>query len=693
MRYACLPAVTIVAVCGLVPSVVFGQGTPSLSIINYQYVSEQRISQASSYVTYRADLVNSGAARIAVTASVSSLVPSIQVVPGQGVLHFAPVPANRTVTTLDTFTILVDRTVAFDFADLQWTFLAPVANAGANRTVKVGSLVILDGSGSTNPSGFGTLMYNWKLVSTPHGSSTVPVLYWYDTVRPQFTVDAPGNYVISLTVSNGAGSDIATVTVSTINTPPVANAGANQTVSPGAVVTLNGSGSSDVDGDPLTFAWTMVTRPLGSNAVLLAPTSVTPVFTVDKPGSYDIRLVVNDGKVDSAPSIVTISTQNTPPVANAGPNQIKAVGALVQLDGSGSTDVDGDPLTYQWSLIGVPLGSTAVPSPASAVKPTFTADLPGTYVAQLIVNDGKTPSAPATVQITTNPPLAPTASAGPNQTVAHRTTVHLNGSGTDPQGLPLTYQWSLTSKPNFSTAVLNATIPNPAFVADMPGIYVAQLIVSESLDPIAGTLASAPSTVTITTTNTAPVANPGQNQSVPAPASVSLDGSGSSDADGDPLTYAWSFSSRAGSTAALSSLTAVSPTFFADVAGTYVVQLIVFDGFAYSSPATVTVTAGVKTITLKPDPLNLSTNTPGSLTLSLGSLAGPGGQIVFLDSSNGTIAAIQANVTVPEGLAGVNVQVMPGSGSGSTTITAIASGFCTSRWIARFSGRAPNAGS
>src|ERR1017187_10524027 len=82
MRYVCLPAVTIVAVCGLVPSVVFGQGTPNLSITNYQYVSEQRISQASSYVTYRADLVNSGAARIAVTASVSSLVPSV--VFGQG---------------------------------------------------------------------------------------------------------------------------------------------------------------------------------------------------------------------------------------------------------------------------------------------------------------------------------------------------------------------------------------------------------------------------------------------------------------------------------------------------------------------------------------------------------------------------------------------------------------------------------
>src|ERR1035437_7215477 len=109
MRCVCLPAVTMIAVCVLVPSVIFGQGAPSLAITNYQYVSEQRISQASSYVTYRADLVNAGAARIAVTASVSSRVSSIQLVPGQGVLHFAPVPANGTVTSLNTFTIQIGR--------------------------------------------------------------------------------------------------------------------------------------------------------------------------------------------------------------------------------------------------------------------------------------------------------------------------------------------------------------------------------------------------------------------------------------------------------------------------------------------------------------------------------------------------------------------------------------------------------
>ncbi|HXS96501.1 MAG TPA: PKD domain-containing protein [Candidatus Limnocylindrales bacterium] len=652
----------------MAPAALVAQGVQSgYSVTNYQMVSEQRISQTSSYVTYRADLVSTGPARTEVTASVTSLATNVQVI--QGNLHFAPVPANGTVPSLDTFTLLVDRSVAFDLATLQWSFLAPVANAGPNLTAKIGDLVILDGTKSTNPSGVGTLLYNWKLTSTPVGSSTV--LYWYDTAKPQFTVDLPGNYVFTLTVGNGYGSDVSTVTVSTTNTPPVANAGPNRTVSVGAVVTLNGSGSSDVDGDPLTYSWTFIGRPPTSNAILLAAATVNPVFTVDKAGSYQIQLIVNDGKVNSAPAIVTISTGNTPPVASAGPNQIQAVGALVQLDGSGSTDVDGDPLTYSWSFLNVPLGSAATLSSATAVKPTFTADRAGTYILQLIVNDGTVNSTPATVQITTNPPLAPTASAGPNQTVGHRTTVHLNGTGSDPQGLALTFQWSLTTKPTSSTAVLsNPTLQNPTFIADLPGTYIAQLIVNN------GTLSSTPSMITITTTNTPPVANAGFTQVLPVPTTVVLDGSQSSDADNDTLTYAWSISSKPqNSQATLSSATAVSPSFIADVAGTYVIQLIVSDGYSTSVPSTVTITAGGTTITLTPNPLNVSTGTTGNLTVSLGTPAGPGGQIVTLFSSNGSIAAVQANVTVPQGLAGVNVPITAGAGIGSTVITALAAGF------------------
>jgi hypothetical protein len=151
------------------------------------------------------------------------------------------------------------------------------------------------------------------------------------------------------------------------NSPPVANAGPAQTVFVGTTVSLDGSQSSDIDGDPLTYHWVLMSIPPGSAAILSNPTAVHPTFVVDHPGAYTVQLVVNDGKVDSAPATVVISTQNSPPVAHAGPNQTVFVGTTVRLDGSTSSDVDGDALTFHWSLTSVPVGSTVTLSDPSAV--------------------------------------------------------------------------------------------------------------------------------------------------------------------------------------------------------------------------------------------------------------------------------------------------------------------------------------
>src|SRR5262245_28872839 len=88
------------------------------------------------------------------------------------------------------------------------------------------------------------------------------------------------------------------------NHPPVANAGADQTVIRGSTVTLNGSGSSDPDGHPLKFAWTLSTRPAGSTATLVNPSAVSPTFVADLAGEYRAQLVVNDGYVASPPDAV-----------------------------------------------------------------------------------------------------------------------------------------------------------------------------------------------------------------------------------------------------------------------------------------------------------------------------------------------------------------------------------------------------
>jgi hypothetical protein len=90
------------------------------------------------------------------------------------------------------------------------------------------------------------------------------------------------------------------------NAPPTASAGPDQTVTAGATVQLDGSGSRDPDGDPLAFAWSFVTRPAGSGAALSGAATAVPTFVADVAGAYEVRLVVDDGKVASAPDTVRI---------------------------------------------------------------------------------------------------------------------------------------------------------------------------------------------------------------------------------------------------------------------------------------------------------------------------------------------------------------------------------------------------
>jgi hypothetical protein len=379
------------------------------------------------------------------------------------------------------------------------------------------------------------------------------------------------------------------------NVAPISNAGPNQSVTTATTVTLNGSGSSDADGNPLTYLWSFVSIPASSGATLTSPTTVRPTFLADRTGQYIVQLIVNDGVVSSTPARVTITTTpgNTAPVANAGPDQTVQLGATVTLNGSGSTDVDGNPLTYQWMFLSVPPGSTAQLRNPTTAMPTFVANIAGQYVIKLLVNDGTVTSLQDTVTITTTGGnTAPVANAGPDQSVQVSATVTLNGSGSnDADRNPLTYDWSFASMPPGSTATLsNPTAVGPSFVADKAGLYVAQLIVND------GTMNSTPDTATVTvaTGNTAPVANAGPDQTVAVNASVVLDGNASTDADRTALTYQWSLTGKpAGSTATLANSTTAMPRFTADVAGRYIGQLIVHDGTVSSAPDTVIVTAGV----------------------------------------------------------------------------------------------------
>lgn len=284
--------------------------------------------------------------------------------------------------------------------------VAPIARAGTDISVVVGSQVMFNGSGSSDANN-DPLTYSWTFTSKPSGSAAV--LIDSRTVRPYFTSYVQGTYVATLVVNDGkldSSPSSAIITFAMENAAPVANAGRTQNVINGSLVTLDGTQSSDANKDALTYSWTLASIPAGSKASLTGITTSKPTFIADLEGTYSAILIVNDGKLYSQPSLVTIaaSAANAVPVANAGLAQKIGVGAVAHLDGSRSSDSNGDQLSYLWTLTSKPVGSSATLTLPTSVKTDLTADKAGDYVASLTVNDGKTDSDVSTVLITATAP-------------------------------------------------------------------------------------------------------------------------------------------------------------------------------------------------------------------------------------------------------------------------------------------------
>jgi hypothetical protein len=469
---------------------------------------------------------------------------------------------------------------------------APVARAGDNVTIaNLGGSTTLDNL-SYDPDGQ-DLTYDWAVISRPYGSTAD--VSDAAAENPSFTPDKKGAYIIQLTVSDGDFTNADTVVVTCSNQTPTANAGVAININFGETAQLGGS-ASDPDGDPMTYAWTVVSKPEGSVAILSNTSILNPTFTPDVQGSYQFALVATDNSgLSSAPSTIAISTNNHQPVANAGADVIMEANTSTVLDGSGS-DIDSDPLTYTWRVVSAPMGSggDSTISNVNAEKPTFSPDIRGDYVIGLIVNDGKVDSVEETmkVHVLNNLPIADPGFTQ-NAHSAYGTPLVFNISGSashDPDGDSLTYKWRIVSKPAGSTAYLSSlTDINPTLTCNIPGAYVVGLIVSD------GAIDSSEATVTLNYINGVPTANAGTNFSQHAaygvPNVFQLDGGGSSDGDSDALGYTWTLKSwPSGSTAALSDRYISNPTLTADKLGSYVIGLVVNDGFASSAESTITIT-------------------------------------------------------------------------------------------------------
>ena len=341
------------------------------------------------------------------------------------------------------------------------------------------------------------------------------------------------------------------------NSAPTAVAGADQTVAEGVTVQLDGSASSDPNGDTLTYQWTQI----GGPAVTLSDiTAVSPGFIAPSGLSANalltFSLTVNDGELDSTPDTVAVNVQATTVTANniaglataTASSSYKGYSPAAAIDGV----VDGYPgdssrewasnqglagtwLRLDWGGTGYLIdrvvihdrpnvddhilaatlsfsdGSTVTvgtpPNDGTGLEVTFA---PRTVTSLRLTVDAVSAATEniglAEIEVYGSPSgnSAPTAVAGADQTVAEGVTVQLDGSASsDPNGDTLTYQWTQIGGP--AVTLSDITAVSPGFIA--PSGLSANALLTFSLTVNDGELDSTPDTVAVNVQATTVTAN------------------------------------------------------------------------------------------------------------------------------------------------------------------------------------------
>jgi len=394
----------------------------------------------------------------------------------------------------------------------------PVVNTSDYQLATPGQQVTLDSTLFENGAS-GAVSYQW----TQTGGTPVILL----TSAPSTTFTAPtttGELTFELVATVGGAQTLRSPTkVTVVPAPPVADAGPDQTgVIVGDEVTLDATGSAGDPGQTLTYNWTQTGGP---SASLNGANTANPTFTA--PGgpstlTYQVTVSATNTPL-STTDTVTVTVDNSAPTANAGPDQIATEGDTVTLDASGSTDPDGQSLSYSWTQIG---GLPVTLDGATTANPTFSSG-PGVRVFQVTVNDGQGGTDTDTVQVTTlqRPDAAftatPTSGLPPlSVSVDASASVSING-------LITSYEWDFGNGQTATGVTASTTYA--------PGTYEISLTITDQ--------AGATDTVTQTVQsfNLPTAAFTATPTSGDAPLEVDVDASASESIDGTIVSYEWDF--------------------------------------------------------------------------------------------------------------------------------------------------------
>ena len=570
------------------------------------------------------------------------------------------------------------------------------ASATGSAVVRETLVGNLDASASSISVG-DSLGFSWTQLSGPTAVIADATAAVTTFTAPSLSSDADA--VFQVTVSSACAADeTAMVTVSLLNNQlPNAAAGPDQSnIEIGDTVTLNGSNSSDPEGDELSYAWV----EQSSFAVTLSDANVaSPTFIAPNPGTgggaLTFELTVTDALGDRDTDTVIVNVDSCPPTADAGSNVNVLVDEVFNLDASNSSDScnGGGIASYAWVQVNgedTPLSDDAASAPM-ATAPSTTGTL--TYELTVTDTDGFSDTDTVLVNVSDIPLPELACRAGADQSVDEGANVILNGASStiSDNSLTITYMWELSA--STGNSMLTLSTPN-AVSSSFTAPEVGAGLTEAHTFTLTCSVDTGTSIITDTDTvivnvgdvamNTAPLANAGADDDVFEGETVMLDGTTSSDADGDSLSYMWSQDS--GPSVTLSSTADAMPSFTAPSVGasgaSLVFELTVSDGMGGMDTDTVTINvlnennapsadAGSAISVDEGDTISLdasaSTDVDGdSLSFSWSQISGPA---VTISAANTASASVTAPTVDADTQLVFEVVVSDGSLTATATVT------------------------
>ena len=471
-------------------------------------------------------------------------------------------------------------------------------DAGPLQTVREGELVTLDVTGETSNNA--PIRYSWaQLIGSPVSLNS----YVGDNVQfiaPDLDDDNPellSFQVTGYSEGNGWASDIAMVRVMPFNGPPIADAGPDQTVPQNVFVNLVGSGT-DPEDVKLKYQWSQIS---GTEVTLHQRTLeevylVTPFIEGDSEDLvFQLKVTDSDGNFDTDDAKVTVTKQNHPPKANAGPDRRIISESDVTITGFGM-DPDGDEITYSWKQISGDKvtfdGSNAV---ISFTAPTVAPGDTKRVILQLTVTDTLDQSDSDRLTLIVVPENnKPAVDAGPDQVMDENTVGSVFCDAFDPENDPLTFQWTSSSS---DLIIHNPSSPGTTFTA--PSVVNAKQV--ELTCMVSDGTFTVSDSLTVTVQNTLSldiVANAGPDRIVNEKVKVTLDGSASYDPENQPISYMWTQTSGEG--VILDSANSVKPSFMTPTVANYQIKVLVFELRVYDDNGR----EAFDTVVITVDPIN-----------------------------------------------------------------------------------------